>query len=234
MTFVGDDRRPLVWDMDPAGDTAGLVDTVVLRFSEPLLAGSVVPTAFTVAGPFAVTVLTAVPSGSTVTLTLDPDADADAGTWTVTAADTLRDAAGNFLDGAGTGLRSDFVGRFGDLPSQASPVSGCAPTPTTFRPDGDDGAGNESDDVVFGLDSNEAPFRWVATVHGAGDTVLRRDRLVPAGANDTWTWDGRDAGGRILADGAYVVTIDAEDADNNLGGACTAIATIQQHAGGAP
>jgi flagellar basal-body rod modification protein FlgD len=39
--------------------------------------------------------------------------------------------------------------------------------------------------------------------------VLRGSEVTLTGASQDWRWDGRDSGGRLLADGAYSVRVTA-------------------------
>jgi len=231
-TFTGDLRLPQVWSQTPSGATTGTVDTVALQFSEAMDPATVVPSSFSVTGPSAVTVsdVGLDPSGRTATLTLSPAVDAGAGGWVVTVTDSLLDLAGNALDGADAGVAGSWVGSFGDLPPQVDPVSACTPDVTLFRPDGDDGAGTEADEVVYSIASNSEPIWWSIAVLDSGGDVLRHARVAPRGASDTWTWGGRDATRQVVPSGAYLVVVDAEDASGNSGGACTAAVTVAQHA----
>jgi len=170
--------------------------------------------------------------GDEVTLDLDPAVDATAGTWTVTAELELRDVSGNKLDGAWTGQSAPHVGTFGDLPPAADPVSGCIPDVPVFRPDGDDGAGSEADTVTLTLESNSAPAWWVVSVRDEADALVVRRYELPAGAQDTWTWDGRGVRGEVLPNGAYQVAVDADDGQGNGGGVCTAVVSIDNPGGG--
>ena len=42
-------------------------------------------------------------------------------------------------------------------------------------------------------------------------------------------WDGRDGSGKVVEEGSYVIEVDAIDAFDNRGGACTAdLAVVQE------
>lgn len=219
--FVGDDRLPWVYQQSPTGDTTGAVDEVVLTFSEPMLAATMVPSAFQIDGPVASSIDEVVMvAPDTWQLLLDAPVSADAGTWTVIATNAVRDAAGNRLDGAANGTASDWIGVFGDLPGAADPLS-CTPAVSRFRPDGDPGPGEEADVLHVDLQTASLPAWWVATVEDASSGIVIRRRLVPTGVSDAWEWDGRDVTEAIVPDGTYAVTIRPEDGLGNLGVGCT-------------
>jgi hypothetical protein len=229
---TGDDARPIVWSQSPSGDTAGLVDTVILGFSEPMLDASVVVSSFAITGPDPASIATATLSsdGRTVTLGLTAPIDAGAGTWSVTGVSTptsgLRDEAGNRLDGTWTGAPTSYVGTFGDLPAAIGPVLSCSTDQDAFRPDGDDGAGPEADAVQFAFDAAATPVWWVVSVEDAAGAVIRRTWFPGTAPAGSFAWDGRDQGGRIVAAGGYTLRVDADDGFGNRGGDCATAARV--------
>ena len=236
---VGDNRRPVVWSQDPSGETLTMVSEVRIVFSEPMLAGQLEPSNFACTGPSPALVdSVASAAGDTeAVLTLAAPVDGAAGTWTVTVADDVRDAAGNRLDGTWSGNASAFVGSFGAVVDSGDVVS-CAPILPEggwFRPNGDDGVGGESDVVTVDITTAVAPAWWVLSVTDRQTGVLlRRDYLVPSGAFDTMTWDGRDATGGIVDNGDYEIRVEPEDGLGNRGAGCTVVAWIDNVVGEAP
>lgn len=228
--ITGDDRRPIVWSQTPSGDTAGFVDQVELRFSEPLLDTSVTPSTFTIGGPGSVSVADAVLVGDTVTLVLDGPIDAAAGLWTVTAVSSagpaVRDLAGNKLDGAYNGTVSSYVGAFGALPSAAPAVLGCAVDLPVIHPDGDDGPGAEADFVHVALDAEGQPEWWVISVETSAGTVVRRDYVSAIAAQETWTWDARDGSEKVVDPGVWRLVVETDDGQGNRGGTCASSVTL--------
>lgn len=215
--MVGDARRPRVWSVDPRGDTLVNVDTVVMGFSEAI--GTASAADFSVTGPATVTVSDLVLVGDTAWLTLTPPADGTLGLWTVTASQDLRDTSGLRLDGERTGLASDHVSRFGDIPSTAPPVDTCAVDLSRFRPDGDPGTGEESDEVQLSFSAASSPAEWVVTVWSADGELLRHEILD--GSATGWSWDGRTDSEGVVDAGTYTLEVDADDGFGNRGGACS-------------
>lgn len=222
LVVSGDDQRPTLWSQTPLGNTTELVDDVVLTFSEPLLPATVMEGAFEVTGPVVAPAPTVAleGDGSQVRLTFAPPLDPTLGTWMVTATSMLRDSAGNQLDGAEAGVASDWMGPFGPLPLDADPVS-CSADPSVFRPDGDDGALYEADAVTLSLTTTTPPASWWISVLDAEGLLVRRERHVPLGPVDSWSFDGRDRSGGILPDGDYTLQAQAEDGFGNRTAGCT-------------
>ena len=220
---VGDDARPEVWWMTPAGDALTTVDEVTLRFSEPLLESTVTTGAFGISGPGAASVDAVALVGDDDEVTLSVSSlDASLGTWVVTASDTLRDAAGNRLSGDWSGASADFVGVFGDLPTAAPAVTRCEPASEAFRPDGDDGAGAEADSVALTVEAGSRPDRWMMTVADEDGAVLVVSVQSATAATETLTWNGLDAAERVVENGTYTLAIEAVDTDDNRSAACEA------------
>ena len=228
--LVGDHLRPVVLEQEPAGDTVGDIDVVEITFDEALW--NVAPALFSITGPDTVTIADVVAvDDRVVRIELEEPVTAEAGVWTVGVRADLRDLAGNRLDGAWSGAASDYALPFGDLPSAATPVDSCEPDTYTFRPDGDDGAGEEADEVVLTLTTATAPAWWVVRVEGDGEEVVAHARVPGAGSVESWAWDGRDARGAIVDDGLYSVVVDSEDADGNRGGACSTVVSVDNRIG---
>jgi hypothetical protein len=219
--FSGDNRRPRVISMTPAGDTASSVDRIVVAFSEPVLEDTVVDTAFSVTGPVevAVDVVTLDVTGTEATIWLSGPIDAGAAGFAVTVGGSVRDEAGNRLDGAESGAASDWTGGFGAV-GELGPVSSCSAGQLRFRPDGDDGPSEEADAVSFALAAAAVPGFWSIKVMNIAGDVIRSQRPVATGATDTWAWDGRDDSGATVENGAYVLEVYAQDEDGARGTSC--------------
>jgi hypothetical protein len=238
LTLNDDFRKPTVWEQSPRGDTSGSVSEIVLTFSEALRSATVVKSNFTVTGPATATIASVSldATESVVTLTLTNPIDADAGTWTVTAlsssAAALTDANGNKLDGTYSNSTSTYVGTFGDVASAADEVTSCTVSRSRFRPDGDDGAGTETDDVELRFSSASTPVWWVLSVWSPEGELVRRDFVTPLASSDVWTWDGRDAGERVVDDGIWTIVVDSDDGSGNRGGSCATTVTVDNGSGG--
>jgi len=221
LVFSGDDALPTVYEQDPVGDTTGVVDRVDLEFSEPMLPATLVPAAFQLDGPATVGIGAVNELGPRRwEVVLDGPINAEDGTWTLRASDSIRDLAGNRLDGGSAGVAAAWLGSFGALPGVVDPVS-CVAAVARFRPDGDPGAGEEADVFRVELLTDTLPNGWIATVHDASSTTVLRKRLVPVGVSDAWEWDGRDQSERVVSDGDYTVIIEPEDGFGNLGQGCS-------------
>ena len=233
----GDNERPQVWSQDPTGEALTLVTEIHIVFSEAMLLGQMIPGNFSVTGPTGAVVdtVTLLNGGTEAVLTLQSPVDGALGTWNVTATDNLRDEAGNRLDGTWSGGASSYVGTFGDVIDPGDSVSCVAPDGGVFRPDGDDGAGAEADSVSVGLTTVVAPAWWIFSVT-AQDTgaLLRRNYVIPGGAVDTMTWDGRDVTGAVVSNGSYVVRVDPDDGLGNQGAGCQAVAIVDNILGEVP
>jgi hypothetical protein len=230
---VGDRQLPEVWWQVPRGGTADAVSAVELGFSEPLDPGTVSPAAVTITGPGVATVASVelLDGGDALAIVLAAPVLPSPGTpWRVRLSGTVQDLAGNPLDGGWSGTPADYVGAFG-LSVPVDPVQTCSRSTEVFRPDGDDGAGLEADQVRLSFSAAVAPAWWVLTVEETGGTIVRLDYLVPIGAGDAWVWDGRDEAGKVLPPGLYTLSVDAEGNQGNRGGVCTRIVEIVQEGG---
>jgi hypothetical protein len=161
-----------------------------------------------------------------VQVTFDESVDAGAGTWGLQVRSDIRDVAGNRLDGAWVGVPSDYFGVFGDAPSAATPVDSCEPSVYLFRPDGDDGAGAEADQVTLTMTTGAAPAQWIVSVWDGGGQRVLQERVWGTGSVGTFEWDGRDQSERVVSNGNYAIEVDADDGSGNRGGACTTVVSV--------
>ncbi|MEZ4240852.1 MAG: Ig-like domain-containing protein [Myxococcota bacterium] len=230
---VQDNVFPTVVAQDPAGLTAGTVSQVQLTFSEPLRSWTVAP-AFAVTGPTAVTVTpTLLPGETEVLLDLSPAVDASAGLYTVTVPNTVRDAAGNRLDGTWAGSPADYVGAFGAggaVPAGATCVA-TVPTGLVLRPDGDPGPGAEADVLEVSVSAAAAPAFWFVEVFDAADALVWQTRAASAGAAATLQWAARDRRGMVVPNGSYRVVVTPDDGLGNRGSGCEVALTVDNPLG---
>ncbi len=217
-----DSARPHVIDVTPSGSTSGSVDEVVLRFDEPLLSSMV--SAVSVTGPSGSESLTASLDGSTLTLTLAHAVDASAGTYTVTVPDSVRDEAGNRVDGAWSGSAGAFSSAFGAVTNALPATAGCTVSTDAFFPDGDDGTGEEADAVAFTPVTAGSPAWWWLVVTDAADDHVRSTRVDGSAASISWDGTGDD--GVIVPSGDYLVQIVAIDNNDNQGEVCLESITL--------
>lgn len=219
----GEFAPPTVLSVDPAGVQSGTFSSVSLTFSEPMLASSLTTATIGLTDPDGVAVsgVTIDVDGATATLSLDSPEDAGAGAWSVGVGSGARDAAGNRLDGAWTGGSSAFLLTFGLVADTAPDLTGCVAAASAIHPDGDDGAGDESDDLEVAVQATGTPAWWELLVRNAEGDLVLLDREASMGASATLSWSGRDLDGAVVAAGDYDVIITPLDASWNEGAGCT-------------
>jgi hypothetical protein len=236
VTVAGDDRRPVVWELRADAVAPGLVDALVLDFSEPLLLASLTEAQFAVSSESAALGFSVDVAGDarTVRLVLDVPHALDDGALVVTAWSTaglaVRDLAGNKLDGTFSGEASSFIGVWG-VAGAGPDVLDCGVDLGRFTPDGDPGSAFEADAVRFDAAAASTPAHWWVTVTGPDGGVRWRERSEASSSDFVWSWDGRDRDGAVVDAGFYRLTVDARDGFGNRGGACSAVVQVVQHAG---
>lgn len=218
-----DSARPHVIEVVPAGTTHAVHDEIVIRFDEAILASSV--SNVTLTGPSGAVTVTRTLDEDTLTLTPDTPIDGSLGTWTVAVSSNVRDEAGNRLDGDWSGAATASSTVFGDVADTLPSTLGCTLSDDRFRPDGDDGAGDEGDDVALTPIASGSPTWWALSVADvAGDPVRT---LREAGTSSTASWDGRSDDGLVVPGGDYQLTLTAVDAQDNTAEVCVAWVTLE-------
>lgn len=217
-----DSARPHVIEVIPAGTTSATVESVVVRFDEAILESTV--SNVTLTGPAGAVTVTRELDGDTLTLTPADPVDAASGTFTVTASSSVRDEAGNRLDGSWSGSAGGVSTVFGAVADTLPSTLGCTSSDDVFRPDGDDGAGDERDDFTLTPLASGAPTWWWLHVEDAGGDGVRDLRVD--GSSTTASWDGRADDGLVLPGGEYQVILSAIDAQDNTAEVCTAWVTL--------
>jgi hypothetical protein len=226
LEFIGDLRAPYVWWQEPKGGGAGAVDLLTVAFSEPLDPATVTPAAFSIVGPgapgVAAVALDAAGREVDVSLTgLTPVGPQ----LQLVIADTVADLAGNPLAGTWGSSVAAYSGPFG-VDATVAGIGSCVASAARFQPDGDDGAGEQADTITLTYTAAAQPAWWVASVIDSGGALLRQEHLRPNGASDTWTWDGRDGEGAILAPGSFTVEVVPEDSLGNEGVGCRRVVDL--------
>ncbi len=225
LSFTNDSVRPRVLALEPAGSQSGSVEQFELQFSEELLSASLSASLIRILTPAG----EIVPLGASDYL-LDGDRlfvepptplDMDLGTWQISIDSAVRDLDGNRLDGTWTGVRSTFTRQLGDVADSSPDLLSCEAETSTFRPDGDDGAGEEAEELSLQVVADGPAEWWRLRVLDATGDALRVD-WVEASSADTavLSWDGRDGEGRIVDGGSYRLEVIAADAHWNQGAAC--------------
>lgn len=235
-TATGDSRRPRVIEQDPSGHTLDSFESVYVRFSEPVDARSVDERSFALSaagGSTGVTIDDVVldDDGAGATVYLSGVLDASQDRFTFTVRDSVRDLAGNALDGTWSGTRADHEGDFGKVSAVVPDLTSCTTSTTRFRPDGDSGSGIESDRVDVSVRATRAPDVWRLIVEDAAGNQLRTERPAASGRTGTVSWDGRDATDKVVADGSYTLTIWGVNADGSEGTSCVRTVTVDNDRG---
>ena len=85
------------------------------------------------------------------------------------------------------------------------------------------------------LSTAVAPAWWDVWIAPSGSTQpVRVERLVPLGPSDSFTWDGRDAAGRIVDNGAWDLVLTPVDGQGNGGAGCQVTAVVANALGTLP
>ncbi|MFT6820211.1 MAG: hypothetical protein ACJATT_004035 [Myxococcota bacterium] len=232
IVITGDTVHPQVASVVPSGLVTAPVNVIVVTFTEPMLATSIVPESFRIDGPTDVAVAQVVRAldGRSVALTPVPAIDPADGTFSVVVTRDTRDVAGNRLDGTYTDESFDFVIPIGAVPGPELGPAGCSVDTFRIRPDGDDGTGHEADGATLSWTGGETPLWWVLDVLTL-DGRRVRTATIPASASDAqWWWNGRDDSQRVVQDGDYRVGVDARDEHGNRIIGCTAAVSIDNEA----
>ena len=217
VSVTQDSARPHLIDAEPAGIWSDTVEELRLTFDEALLESTI--TGVTVTGPDGDVPVTAALSDTVLVLTPATPIEAATGAFTVNLPSSLRDLAGNRLDGAWTGAAAATTVSFGDVADSLPTLAGCAAGATEFRPDGDDGAATESEEIEITPVASASPSWWeLQVVDDAGATV-RTARF--AGTTAGVSWDGRSDDGRVAPAEEYSLVVSAVDAADNRATACT-------------
>lgn len=222
VSVTGDSARPHVVSVDPAGATTSTVTSIVVVFDEPLLTTAV--SDVTLTGPSGTVSTTQSLSSDTLTITPASAVDAGSGAWSLTLGTGIRDASGNRLAGAWTSAAASFTSPFGAVGDNLPSVSGCALDTDTFRPDGDDGAGEEADQVTLSPVASGAPAWWWLLVYDLQGERVLSDR--EAGSASDVSWNGRGDDGIVVSSGDYFLTLYAVDDYENTTTACTDLVRV--------
>lgn len=219
ITVLDDSVRPTVASATPAGTWSGTVTDLTVEFSEPMLPANFTASTVALTGPAGNLSVALALSNDNRTLTVTPatQLDAGSGTFVLSLTSNVRDAAGNRLSGDWSGSSAAWSVSFGAV-ADATPTGSCVELATTFRPDGDDGAGVDADDVSIALTASASPTWWAFTVSDADGVPVLRTR--DAGTGSSVTWDGRSDDGLVVPAGDYTVAIDAVDGNGNASRAC--------------
>ncbi len=230
---TGDRQRPRVLAQHPEGAATGEFGKVVLTFSEPIDPASLDPQGASLTGPTTVRIVRLdLVAPDRVEAVLEAPINAGAGRWTFTLDVGPLDLAGNGMDGAWSGASSSYEGRFGSVSATAPAATSCAVDESVFRPDGDAGSGAESDEVRVTAKADAAPSTWRVQVEDAAGRSVRYARFSAASSEEgVYVWDGRDATGRVVADGSYNVAFTPHHADGTAGRACAATVRVDNRRG---
>lgn len=224
--MLGDHRPPRVVGQDPLGASSGSVGHVSLRFSEEMDPDSLGLSTFSVIGsqsgpqPGRIEAVEVHADGSGADLRFAEPLETAGEAWTVLVGLAATDLAGNGLDGREAGVNEDYTAVFGALPFSDNVVRSCAASPSRFRPDGDPGPGDEADASQVTFEAEVSPVWWILRVVDADGEPVRHARVAAQGNFGGWSWDGRDDGGAVVANGAWQAQVQTDDGFGNRSEAC--------------
>lgn len=229
LTVTDDAALPEVVSVDPSGTQSGTIEAVSVVFTEPMLARNMTETQAPLTGPDGLVSATYALSADLTTLTITPaePLDAAAGTYTLALTTSVRDVAGNQLDGGWSDAPAALSVPFGDVGSALPTVSSCAQDTDVFSPDGDDGPDADADTVGLTPVATSVPAWWWLLVTDAEGERVRS--LRQAGTDPVVAWDGRGDDGRIAEEGTYALALRPIDTYGNVGGACDGAIDLEQH-----
>lgn len=219
-----DSARPHLVDAEPAGIWTDPVDAIRLTFDEALLASTL--SGVTVTGPSGDVPVTTALSGTMLVLTPSTPIDTSAGAFTIDVPSSVRDEAGNRLDGDWSGAAAAATVHFGDVADSLPTLAGCVVGETEFQPDGDDGVGSEADSISVTPVASADPTWWELRVVDQTGATVRTSRVD--GATGSATWDGRGDDGLVLPQANYSLVVSAVDAADNRATACTRAVDLAQ------
>ncbi|HMV68593.1 MAG TPA: hypothetical protein PKA64_17210, partial [Myxococcota bacterium] len=222
--LAGDRAPPYVWYQSPKGYVDGPVSSVVIGFSEPLDAGSVVIDAFEVRVGGALEPPGALSwSGARSEVRIDLAQPITPITQAISV--SIKD--GYLMDRSGNALACNlgrdnrcYFGVISGTPAPMNPVSSCEVSAAAFRPDGVDGLGVEADRVRLTWPGAGNPAWWVIDVISDAGLRVQREYLLPTTAPESWSWDGRDATGKVVEPGTWTLRVAAEDSQGSQSAAC--------------
>jgi hypothetical protein len=225
VAVTDDSVRPRAISVSPEGTESSTLAEITVTFSEAMLPASFTAANVTLTGPIGLVTLgfSLSTDGRTLTLTPSPSVDASTGAFVLGLTTNVRDTAGNRLSGDGSGSAASWSSTFGAVVDTV-PSTSCTAATTGFRPDGDDGAGDEADN--FSLVLSGAPSLWAFAVEADSGVVVRH--AEQPGSVAAWDWDGRGDDGVIVSEGVYTVNVYALDASSNRQLSCFVGAQLTQ------
>lgn len=228
VTLTGDPSPPQVWWQEPKGPLDQEWSEITLRFSEPMDVSQFTPGRFDLVGGVArhVTQVESALGGAMAVLHLDAPLTVGPA-WLLTVRSDLRDAGGNAIAGAWGAGGVAYTGLMGAA-GVVDSITSCAVNIDAFRPDGDDGAGQEADGVDLMFSSASAPAWWVVEVADAFGALVEVEYLAPNGPLDAWTWDGRDSSGRVVDAGNWTLSVSAEGSFGGRSAPCSRQVELMQ------
>lgn len=229
---TGDYTAPLVRGVSPIGRMVSPVSSIDISFTEAMLEDTVSLLAerwvalTSDALPVEIDSAAFNERGDGLTIWLnEPTVLVEA---TLSISDDFRDAAGNQLDGDNDGTSGGAWERsIGDVVDEAPAIVRCGVSAPRFRPDGDDGLGDEADTLRIEVEASAPADRWRwDVVSEAGQWVNANTVDIGLTTSGSMVWDGRDAGGSVVPNGVYFIEISALDEHENTGGHCTVAAAV--------
>lgn len=232
-TISGDETRPQVVEWWPVGRQTAAIDEVEVQFSEPLWSATVDDSRVTVldasGSEVALESLELSTDGQSIVARPATPLDPATGSWSLWLSSSIRDDAGNRLDGAWAGGASEGELAFGGVAEAAPAVTGCAPSTATFRPDGDAGTAAEAEQVQVLATAASVPSWWRLDVIDSTGARVAQQVVVGSSTAQTLSWDGRSNGAGVVENGLYSVVIEALDDLPAPGASCGFSVRIDNH-----
>lgn len=237
-TVNGDQARPKVLSADPFGTCVEPIDTLTLLFSEAIDADSVdrKPISLSERSGAPVSVGDVALSEDRRTITVTLAESFTPGELVLLVPAELRDDAGNRLNGAWDdgSSPSDFELALGSVSASAPDMTACIADHELFRPDGDDGEGEEDDQVTLQAYADGLPVWWRLAVYDSAGELVYLFRVAADSSSDPLSWEGRGLDGAIVDAGTYDIAVTAEDEFWNIGTTCTTSVTVAHRVSGIP
>ena len=228
----GDSLPPFVLEASPSGSFGGMFEEIEIHFSEPMLPTSGITEHLMVSsGDIAYFPEVTFDSSMTVLrAVLDSPVDSSMTTWDMVLRDSLRDSAGNRLDGDLDLLPGgDWIGQVGPTGVEPIDVIACSITSGWFQPDGDDGPGFETEFVWISVEGTETGDWWqIDVIREGGESVFRTFSPMIRPFDESLLFDGKDLNGRTLEPGRYELSVSAVDGHGNVGQGCVSSVVINQ------
>jgi hypothetical protein len=243
-TISGDSWLPTVIGVSPSGTVTqeGPLSTIEIAFSETILGSSITTGSIELTDESgeAVGIDTLTLSDGSITVDeslqdsvleigLENSVYLSDEILTITVTSDVTDVAGNALDGSHTGSAGAFILEIGDVTDDAPELSDCSMDVESFRPDGDNGSGTESDTAELSVTATDTSVWWQLEILSEDGELVFFEHVYSGSSMTVLTWDGRNSAGFIVGNGEYQLRVAALDESWNAGLSCSATVTVDNH-----